>query len=177
MQTVWLHTWKFDRKVAGPSIDLHDAAYPGAIIIYLLYGGQWGMFQNTIIYLVGAMANDPYWLANVSGLFVGRKSYPSSCHDYLLTLLLVLSAGTAVSFSCDATAQPYENENAAFFALTMVCWPSLFYVTYKYATDTNYFKEAGVIVPIHVRKEMNMAKLEGFEAGTVEEHASKGDQK
>jgi hypothetical protein len=50
------------------------------------------------------------------------------------------------------------NENAAFFALTMICWPSLFYVTYKYATDTNYFKEAGVIVPIHVRKEMHMAQ-------------------
>jgi hypothetical protein len=31
-------------------------------------------------------------------------------------------------------------------------------VTYKYATDTNYFKEAGVIVPIHVRKEMHMAQ-------------------
>jgi hypothetical protein len=71
----------------------------------------------------------------------------------------VLSAGTAVSFACDSTSQPYENENAAFFALTMICWPSLFYVTWMYATATNYFKEEGVIVPVHIRKEMSMDVL------------------
>jgi hypothetical protein len=80
-QTIWLASWKFDRSVKGPSIDVNDAAYPDAVIIYLLYGGQWGMFQNTIIYLVGALANDPYWIANVSGLFVGcRLPHHHSSH-------------------------------------------------------------------------------------------------
>jgi len=66
----------------------------------------------------------------------------------------VLSASTAVSFGTDATAQPYENENAAFFALATLCWPILFFVAYKYTLDTNYFKEETVVVPVHVRKEL-----------------------
>jgi hypothetical protein len=72
-QTAWLASWKFNRSIAGPGIDLYDSAYPGAVVIYLLYGGQWGMFQNTIIYLIGTLANDPYWISSVSGLFVGCK--------------------------------------------------------------------------------------------------------
>jgi hypothetical protein len=68
----------------------------------------------------------------------------------------VLSAGTAVSFGVDATAQPYQNENAAYFALTTLCWPILYFVAWKCTTDTNYFKEESVIVPIHVRKEMHI---------------------
>jgi hypothetical protein len=68
----------------------------------------------------------------------------------------VLSAGTAVSFGVDATAQPYQNENAAYFALSTLCWPILYFVAWKWTTDTNYFKEESVIVPIHVRKEMHI---------------------
>lgn len=65
-----------------------------------------------------------------------------------------LSSGTAVSFGVDATAQPYRNENAAYFALTTLCWPILYFVAWKYTTTTNYMKEDSVIVPVHVRKEM-----------------------
>lgn len=73
--------------------------------------------------------------------------------------MLVLSSGTAVSFGTDATKQPYENENAAYFALATLCWPILYFVAWKYTTDTNYYQEETVIVPIHVRKEMH---IEGF---------------
>ena len=72
----------------------------------------------------------------------------------------MLSAGTAISFGCDASAQPYENENAAFFALTMLCWPSLYYVVWKYINDTNYLIEENVIVPIHTRKELQSREEE-----------------
>lgn len=67
-----------------------------------------------------------------------------------------LSAGTAVSFGVDATAQPYENENAGYFALTTLCWPILYFVAWKCTTDTNYLTEGTVIVPIHVRKELGL---------------------
>lgn len=70
--------------------------------------------------------------------------------------LLVLSAGTAISFGVDATAQPYENENAYIFALSLICWPILFFVAYKYTTDTNYLKEENVVVPLHVLREMEL---------------------
>jgi len=79
------------------------------------------------------------------------------------------------SFACDATVQPYENENAAFLDPTMIPWPSLFYITYKYATDTNYLEEGGAIVPIHMRKEMNITALEvmDFDVTALEVSASK----
>jgi hypothetical protein len=65
--------------------------------------------------------------------------------DSLLTLSLDL-----------ATAQPYENENAAYFALTMLCWPILYFITWKCTTATNYLSEDGVIAPMHVRKELGI---------------------
>ncbi|KAH8805488.1 hypothetical protein F5884DRAFT_799458 [Xylogone sp. PMI_703] len=136
-QTVWLSSWKFDRSVEGPSIDVSDAAYPGAIIIYLFFAAQYGIFQNVVIWLFGTLTNSPQRQAAIGGLFVG-----------------LLSAGTAVSFGTDATAQPYENENAAYFALTMLCWPIMFFVAWKATLDTNYFLEETVIVPVHIREQI-----------------------
>jgi hypothetical protein len=60
----------------------------------------------------------------------------------------------------DATSQPYENENAAWFALATICWPILYFVAWKCTTDTNYMKEKSVITPVHVRKELGMLEAE-----------------
>jgi hypothetical protein len=38
----------------------------------------------------------------------------------------------------------------------MLCWPSLYYVVWKYMKDTNYFLEENVIVPIHARKQLQI---------------------
>ncbi|KXL49290.1 hypothetical protein M433DRAFT_132666 [Acidomyces richmondensis BFW] len=137
-QTVWLASWKFDRSVPGPMIDCTDSAYAGAVVIYMLYAAQYGIFQNMVIYILGTLTNDPRKSAAMGGLFMG-----------------VLSAGTAVSFGIDATAQPYENENAAYFTLSTICWPILYFVTWKCTTNTNYLSESGVIAPVHVRKELS----------------------
>ncbi|KAK0255925.1 hypothetical protein LTS09_009227 [Friedmanniomyces endolithicus] len=153
-QTAWLAAWKFDRSVPGPMIDCTDPAYAGAIVIYMLYAAQYGIFQNMVIYVLGTLTNEPRKTAAIGGLFVG-----------------VLSAGTAVSFGVDATAQPYENENAAYFALSTICWPILYYVVWKCTTDTNYLTEEGVIAPVHVRKELALEGItevsEANEAGTI----------
>ncbi|RFU31056.1 hypothetical protein B7463_g5272, partial [Scytalidium lignicola] len=138
-QTVWLASWKFDRSVEGPSIDVSDAAYPGAIIIYLFYATQYGIFQNLVIWLFGTLTNDPPRQSAMGGLFVG-----------------LLSAGTAVSFGTDATAQPYENENAAYFALS-----------------TLYT----VIVPVHVRKELHEKVLFDGNINLPGDIESKGTKK
>ncbi|KAJ6445379.1 Glycerol 2-dehydrogenase (NADP(+)) [Purpureocillium lavendulum] len=145
-QTVWLSSWKFDRSVPGPSIDCTDPAYPGAIVIYMIYAAQYGMFQNVVVYVMGTLTNDPYKSASIAGLFVAW-----------------LSAGTAVSFGVDATDQPYENENAAYFALTTMCWPILFYVAWKYTSETNYFKEETVIAPLRVRPDKDSKGTESFQ--------------
>ncbi|KAI1622024.1 hypothetical protein EDD37DRAFT_687827 [Exophiala viscosa] len=147
-QTAWLSSWKFDRSVAGPSIDVHDKAYAGAVVIYMFYAAQYGIFQNLVIYVLGGLTNEPRRSAANSGIFVG-----------------ILSAGTAVSFGVDATAQPYENENGAYFALATLCWPILYFVAWKYLKDTNYLDEDSVIVPLHVRKDLHLdAKIEGIPA-------------
>jgi hypothetical protein len=72
-QTIWLSNWKFDRAVTGPNIDWTDDAYPGALIIYLCYGAQYGIFQNTVLWILGSMSNDPFILGNYSGLFESGK--------------------------------------------------------------------------------------------------------
>lgn len=59
-------------------------------------------------------------------------------------------------FGVDATEQPYENENAAIFALATLSWPIMFFVAWKYTKDTNYMDETDVVVPIHVRKELGL---------------------
>ncbi|KAF2165583.1 hypothetical protein M409DRAFT_36848 [Zasmidium cellare ATCC 36951] len=164
-QTVWLSSWNFDRSVPGPSIDCTDPVYAGAVVIYMLYAAQYGIFQNMVIYVIGTLTNEPRKTAAVGGLFVG-----------------VLSAGTTVSFGVDATSQPYENENAAYFALSLITWPILYFVAWKYTTPTNYLLEDDVIAPVHVREELGvegspsteMAEKTEYIKKEKENHVSKG---
>jgi hypothetical protein len=67
--------------------------------------------------------------------------------------LLVFSAGTAVAFGIDASFVPYQTENAAYFAVTTLAWPIMLFIAVKCTTDTNYFKESGVGVPVHIQVE------------------------
>lgn len=60
-----------------------------------------------------------------------------------------------MSFGVDATAANYQVENAAWFAITAISFPILFFVISKCTHDTNYFEEAGVGVPKHVQEEMD----------------------
>lgn len=72
-QTIWLSKWKFNRAIGGPEIDVHDAAYGGAVIIYMLYAAQYGIFQNVVLWILGTLTNDPHKTAAMGGLFVGGK--------------------------------------------------------------------------------------------------------
>jgi hypothetical protein len=70
-QTIWLNSWKFDRSITGPEIDLYDSAYPGVVIIYLIYGGQYSIFQNVVLWILGSLSNNPHRSALYRGIFVG----------------------------------------------------------------------------------------------------------
>ena len=65
----------------------------------------------------------------------------------------VLSAGTASAFGIDSTKTRYERENGAYFALATISWPILFFIAWKCTTDSNYFREEGVGIPVHVQLE------------------------
>ncbi|KIW63312.1 hypothetical protein, variant [Phialophora macrospora] len=136
---VWLKSWNFQWTVPGPSIDCTDDAYPGAVVVYLLMVSQYGIFQNVMIWVFGSFTNDPENSAHISGLFI-------AC----------ISAGTSISFATSSTEQPFINVAGAFFALTTLCWPILGFVVWKYTSDTRYFQEETVTVPLHVRKEKGM---------------------
>lgn len=155
-QTAWLASWKFDRTIEGPSIDVTEQAYAGAVVVYMMYAAQYGMFQNLVLWMLGTFTNDPSQSASMAGLFVG-----------------FLSAGTAVSFGVDATAQPYENENAAWFALATLCWPIMAFVAWKCVTDTNYNKEENVVIPIHMRKKLGVSDLEIVQSVQVADDVEK----
>ena len=144
--TAWLSSWNFDRSIAGPIIDYTDPAYAGAVTICMFYAAQYGIFQNMVIHILSSLTNYPRKSAAMGGLFLG-----------------LLSSGTAISFGVDATAQPYENETAAYFAFTTLCWPILAFIAWKCVKETNYLSEEGVVAPIHVQKELG---LEGKEIDT-----------
>ena len=72
-QTAWLASWKFDRSIPGPMIDCTDSAYAGAVVIYIFYAAQYGIFQNMVIYILGTLTNDPRKTAAIGGLFVGGE--------------------------------------------------------------------------------------------------------
>lgn len=72
-QTIWLASWKFDRSIPGPSIDCMDPAYAGAVVIYMCYAAQYGIFQNMVLYVLGTLTNQPRNSADMGGLFVGGK--------------------------------------------------------------------------------------------------------
>lgn len=86
-QTIWLHSWKFDRSVPGPAIDVRDQAYAGAVVIYMFYAAQYGIFQNVVIYVLGGLTNEPRKSAAISGVFVGGKTVHRS-RDGLQTLTI-----------------------------------------------------------------------------------------
>lgn len=72
-QLVWLSSWKFDRSIPGPNIDWTDDSYAGAVIIYILYGAQYGLLENLVIWVLGTLTNNKEKLASLSGLFVSGK--------------------------------------------------------------------------------------------------------
>jgi hypothetical protein len=158
-QTAWLHSWDFDRSLAGPSIDLPDSSYPGAVVIYLMYGGSYGIFQNVVLWVLGSLSNEPKKLALTGGVFVsGMCLLRVARHEEkeLILFHIVLSAGTAVAFGVDATSPNYKSESGGWFAVTTLSWPILFYLAFTQISDTNYDQEIDVIAPTHIQERLQV---------------------
>ena len=72
-QTAWLSSWNFNRAVPGPMIDCTDSAYAGAVVIYMMYASQYGIFQNVILYILTSLTNEPRKTSALAGFFVACK--------------------------------------------------------------------------------------------------------
>jgi hypothetical protein len=105
-QTAWLASWKFDRSAPGPEIDYTDPAYAGAVVIYIFYAAQYGIFQNMVIYILGTLTNEPRKTAALGGLFVGGKLYHSKILKRMDTDEIQFSA--QVQPSPSALTQPHS---------------------------------------------------------------------
>lgn len=78
-QTAWLSSWNFDRSVPGPMIDCTEHAYIGAVVIYMMYAAQYGVFQNVVLYILTSLTNEPRKTSALAGFFVAcmyRLIYP-----------------------------------------------------------------------------------------------------
>lgn len=159
-QIIWLSSWKFDRSIDGPGIDWKDPAYKGAVVIYMLYGAQYGMLENLVLWILGTLTNEPNKLAHMGGLFVSGKYFPAVFVNRDTDKSTVLSAGVAVAFGVDASAIPYLNESIAWFSLATISFPIMAFVVINFTTDSNYFAEADVVVPKHIRDQHKICGVE-----------------
>lgn len=134
---VWLHSWDFNRAIKGPDIDWTDAAYPGAVVVYLCYGIQYGFLPNLVLWVLGSLSNQPDKLSQYAAYFIAW-----------------LSVGTTIAFALDSVKTPYLNQGAAYFGIVVgLALPGLAFICYKCTTDSKYYVEENVFVPKHVQLE------------------------
>lgn len=87
--------------------------------------------------MICALTNDPSLLARYAGVFRG-----------------VTALGMMFSFIIDGNGGTYICQLSFQFACYFVGIVFLYIAAIYFITDTNYFKEENVIVPVHVRQEL-----------------------
>lgn len=126
-------------------VDWTDGStFAGPLVIYMFFGMCYPLFQNFHHWLYSTFSNEPHILARYSGYFKGVQAF-----------------GTATAFGIDSRKTPLINMGAAYFPLMMVGLTLSTISAVKYTTNTNYGKEAGVIVPAIVEREMGVNTDDG----------------
>ncbi|RDW57370.1 hypothetical protein BP5796_12820 [Coleophoma crateriformis] len=145
-EAAWLSQKKINRNETGPSTDWKDSAFAGAFVIYVIYGSVYSIYQIATQYVICSLTNDPSILARYAGVFRG-----------------VTALGMMFSFIIDGNGGTYICQLSFQFACYFVGIVFLYVAAIYFITDTNYFKEDTVIVPIHVREELAVDALEADE--------------
>ncbi|KIW32554.1 uncharacterized protein PV07_04085 [Cladophialophora immunda] len=122
-----------DRSLAGPSIDWSESRYASRCVLYIVWGISYGMFFQLRLWFMGALSNDPIKL--------GRYSSLIPC---------LQAAGITVAFGIDSAKTTYWKQIVVWFTLFGAAFACLYYLAAFHITETNYFKEEAVIVPLDV---------------------------
>lgn len=107
-----------------PRMDYTDSEYIGPMFLYIFYGAFDAIFQSFILWVLGALSNNPKKTALYAGFYKG-----------------IQSAGAAIAWRLDALHLPYINLFASSWAL---CQGSLLIATpliFWYIKDTTDAEE------------------------------------
>lgn len=107
---------------------------------------------------MGALSNDPAKLARYCSLVPALQA-----------------AGIAIAFGIDAVKPAYWKEFTVWITLFVAAFGCLYYLAAFHITETNYFKEENVIVPVHVAIEhgKEMPEFEDERPGSIAIDAEK----
>ncbi|KAL2211522.1 hypothetical protein CC79DRAFT_1363819 [Sarocladium strictum] len=129
----WIMRNNIQRDDHPPAVDWTDSAYAAAIILYLLFGAIFACFQICVQWTLASLTNEPTLCARYAGAFKGT-----------------VSLGMCVSFTVDSQGMTFRDQTILQLAVYALGIVSLMYVMLTYVKQTNYFDEAGVIVPASV---------------------------
>ncbi|KIW84617.1 hypothetical protein Z517_00005 [Fonsecaea pedrosoi CBS 271.37] len=98
-QAIWLNSWNFNWKIPGPEIDCTDKADRGAMMVYLSYAAQYGMFQSLVLYVLGSFTYDPVKAAACGVLYTGETNYGKE-EDVIMPVRILRRWALGTTLSC-----------------------------------------------------------------------------
>ncbi len=136
IQSIWVSQNMLNRHADSPAVDWTDGSKFGLpFAVYVFFGIEYACWQITCQYILATLTNDPQLLARYSGVFRAG-----------------IAAGECVSFGIDSTLLSFKTEVIVYFTLSAIGIIILYSVCYWKTTETNYFAEENVIVPLQVVK-------------------------
>lgn len=119
------------------------SAFAGPLVIYMFFGMCYPLFQNFHHWLYSSFSNEPHVLGRYSGYFKGVQAF-----------------GTATAFGIDSNHTSLITMAAVYFPLMMVGLSLSAISAYKFVTNTNYGKEAGVVIPAVIERKLGVHSVD-----------------
>ncbi|KAJ7021178.1 hypothetical protein C8F04DRAFT_1141804 [Mycena alexandri] len=128
----WMNGKRLNRKDIGPLYDWSDGLpFGGFAVIYAMFGALYVTYS-----ILSSLSNSPTTLARYAGIFKGT-----------------VAAGMSVVFGVDSILPPFYLEYYA-FGLQALGLAIMAFLCLTQVSDSNYFKEADVIVPLEFRDQV-----------------------
>jgi len=135
---IWemIRTRNYDRHNPPTPMDWTDDGFAPTFVLFMMNWISSTLWQYIIMYFLGTLTNDPIKGSHYAGGF-------RAC----------LAAGESVVFGLDSLDIPYIKEAGIIFTFYAAGILIYAYFALFVVEETKYFKEANVVVPIHVLEE------------------------
>ncbi|KFY04164.1 hypothetical protein V491_09445 [Pseudogymnoascus sp. VKM F-3775] len=134
------------RDAPSPAWDWTDGPFSEFLFVILLTGIAYAIDQMMVMWVISAFSNEPKLLARYGGFFKG-----------------MLSAGLCIAFGLEAGGVSYLAQTITQTLLMVISFPIMYFLVFKFVSDTNYFSESNVIPPDHVMREHGKHPVEADE--------------